>query len=220
MTAAPPADRSSGWRLARLVELLVLYGGIPAVLVWRGGRAYLLPVLWVVAAGVGLVLWRDRTFDWGRLGRWSRDRAEWRALALRFAVSTVLLALALWAYRPEWLFRLPQQRPGLWLAVVTLYPLLSVLPQGLVFRVLYQHRYAVGFSSPLLARAAGAALFSLAHVPFGNGIAPLFTLVGGALFLRTYERTGSLAMSCIEHALYGNLLFTLGWGVYFYHGPV
>ncbi len=218
MSASAQAPLDAGRRIARLAELLVLYAGIPTALALRDQRGRLLPVLWAVAALVGLLLWRDPSFDRRRLCGWCREKAEWRALALRFAAAALLLTVALWWYRPGWLFRLPQQRPVLWALLMVLYPLLSVLPQGLIFRALYQHRYAPAFRSPRLALVAGAALFSLAHVPFGNGIAPLFTLFGGALFLRTYARTGSLAMSCVEHALYGNLLFTLGWGIYFYHG--
>ncbi len=218
MIAPAQTPRRAGRRIARLTELLVLYAGIPTLLALGDQRGRLLPVLWAVTAVAALALWHDPSFDRRRLRGWCREKAEWRALALRLAVAAVLLTVALWWYRPDWLFRLPRHRPGLWAALLILYPLLSVLPQGLIFRTLYLHRYAPAFQSPQLARVAGAALFSLAHVPFGNGIAPLFTLVGGALFLRTHERSGSLAMSCIEHALYGNLLFTLGWGIYFYHG--
>ena len=34
----------------------------------------------------------------------------------------------------------------------------------------------------------------------------------------TYRRTGSLLFSGIEHALYGDFLFTIGWGSFFYEG--
>ena len=59
---------------------------------------------------------------------------------------------------------------------------------------------------------------SFAHLPFGNLWAIAFPFLGGMMFLRTYRRTGSLLLSCLEHALYGDLLFTVGWGIYLFHG--
>jgi hypothetical protein len=56
------------------------------------------------------------------------------------------------------------------------------------------------------------------HIIFGNVIAPLLTIPGGYLFCRTYARTGSLPAAAIEHAVYGDIVFTVGLGVYFYNG--
>jgi hypothetical protein len=41
-------------------------------------------------------------------------------------------------------------------------------------------------------------------------------VAGGILFALTYAMTRSLMTSMIEHALYGNYLFTLGLGKYLY----
>jgi hypothetical protein len=37
------------------------------------------------------------------------------------------------------------------------------------------------------------------------------------MFLASYKRTGSLLFSSLEHALYGDFIFTIGWGQYFFH---
>ena len=52
---------------------------------------------------------------------------------------------------------------------------------------------------------------------FANAFALAFTFVGGIFFLSSYRRTGSLLFSDLEHALYGDFLFTIGWGEYFFH---
>ena len=36
------------------------------------------------------------------------------------------------------------------------------------------------------------------------------------MFATTYQRYRSLALVCLEHAIYGCLIFTLGLGWYFY----
>ena len=46
----------------------------------------------------------------------------------------------------------------------------------------------------------------------------LLSGVGGVLFARTYLTSGSLAMAALEHALYGNFIFTIGLGEFFFHG--
>lgn len=56
------------------------------------------------------------------------------------------------------------------------------------------------------------------HIIFRNPVAPLLTLPGGYLFATTYTRTRSLLITGIEHALYGDLVFTIGLGIYFYKG--
>ena len=61
-------------------------------------------------------------------------------------------------------------------------------------------------------------LFS-AH-SFINWVAPVLGLFGGIIFARTYKKTKSLLMVSIEHSLYGNALFVLGLGWFFWGGSV
>jgi membrane protease YdiL (CAAX protease family) len=46
----------------------------------------------------------------------------------------------------------------------------------------------------------------------------VLTFVAGLLFAWRYQTTGSLLVTCIEHALYGCFIFTVGLGGLFYHG--
>lgn len=215
---APTASLDLHDRLLRLREAAALYLALPALLALALPPTYLLPVLWVAGAVVYIALRRSPTFDRRRLVTWNRWRSELGPMFGRFALAALLLGVALWWMRPHLLFRFPSTRPDRWLLVVVLYPVLSVFPQGLIYRALFLHRHARLFGTGWRVRVAGAFVFSFAHLPFGNAVALLFTFVGGLLFLRTYERTGSLPLSCLEHALYGDLLFTIGWGAYLYHG--
>lgn len=205
-------------RVARGIELALLYGGVPVLLARFLPPRGILPALWVIALAVWTGLRRDPLFDRSRLGTWDGWRTEWRPLLLRFLVAALLLMGVLRAYRPDLMFRFPLTRPGHWLLVMVCYPLVSVCPQALLYRVLFEYRYAPLFPSRAARRWVGATLFSLAHLPFGNAVALAFTWVGGFLFLGTYQRTGSVRLSCVEHAFYGNLLFTVGWGFFLYHG--
>lgn len=57
-----------------------------------------------------------------------------------------------------------------------------------------------------------AIIFSLAHLFFKNGLVLLVTFIGGVIFSLTYLKFKSTALVTIEHALYGNWLFTVGMG--------
>ena len=48
----------------------------------------------------------------------------------------------------------------------------------------------------------------------------VLTAIGGWFFATTYARTRSLWLASFEHALYGQLVFTVGLGQYFYGGTV
>ena len=132
-------------------------------------------------------------------------------------LSALLLTWLLQTFHPDWLFAFPRHNPRFWALVCVAYPLVSVLPQGILYRALFMKRYAAGLP-PGASLLLGALLFSWAHIVFHNVWACAFTFVGGLFFLTSYERTGSLLFSCIEHALYGDFLFTIGWGSCFYEG--
>jgi hypothetical protein len=216
--AAPPTLAPAA-RARRWAEFLALYAGIPALLwAFARGRPVALPVLWSIALVVGLCLRRDPSFDRSVLRRWRADRRAWRRIVLRFILSSAAMA-ALVAWRlPGHLLDFPRQRPDIWALVVVLYPLLSVYPQGLLARVLFVHRYGALFPSSLLRRLAGAAAFSLMHTVFNNPWAMGLTFAGGWFFLDTYERTRSQNLASLEHGLYGDAAFTLGFGRFFYNG--
>jgi uncharacterized protein len=96
--------------------------------------------------------------------------------------------------------------------VIVLYPLLSVIPQELIFRKFFFFRYGM-FFTPYVLIVLNALVFSFVHLVFKNYIALVLTFVGGILFITTYIKTKSFSLVCIEHALYGDLLFTIGLGV-------
>jgi hypothetical protein len=203
------------------VEFVLLYVALPTVLAvmrQRDGGFFILPVLWVAFLPASLWL------AWDGLSRrdffgWRGLRAAWRGVALRSGIVALALLALVAARFPQHLFELPRVRPGLWVAVMLAYPILSVYPQGVIYRALYYRRYARLWPGGALgARLAGAVAFSLAHLFFLNPWALGLTLVGGWFFGRTYERTGSLAISNLEHALAGCAVFTVGMGRFFFHG--
>ena len=207
-------------RLRLGLELLVLFIGLPLALALLAPGRPVLPVLWCAAIGCGWTLrkqGRKRAAEAADFSTTSPTR-PWARILLRWAAGVGLLTGALALWRPDQLFILPRVRPALWLAIVLLYPWFSVLPQTIVYRGFFYHRYLPLFPSPVLADAVAAVLFSFGHIVFHNVWAVLWTLPAGWLFARTSRQTGSVALSALEHALYGDAIFTIGWGAWFFHG--
>jgi len=157
------------------------------------------PIPYLVVAGVCAFafLRHDPRFDQSRLFSWGH-------------AAPFLLPLLL--------FSLVRRAPLFWVAIMLLYPLLSVYPQELLYRAFFFHRYQPLFGSGWGMLLASAFAFGFAHVILGNWISVVLCLIGGLLFALTYQHSGSLLLTCLDHALFGNFIFTVGLGQFFYHG--
>jgi membrane protease YdiL (CAAX protease family) len=218
-----PMDEVSRVRRTWLwVECLAVFFALPALLVIAGetfGRL-VIPTLLLLAAGCMVLLLRDPTFDRRRLVG-SRDLgAGVRRILTLFLPTGAIVGLAVWLLLPERFVAFPLQRPQLWLVVMLLYPLLSVCPQELLFRTFFFHRYRPLFGERWLMITTSALAFGMAHLFFANPVAPIMSAIGGGLFAWTYARSESTLQAVIEHALWGDLIFTIGLGWYFYGGAI
>ena len=88
----------------------------------------------------------------------------------------------------------------------------------MIYRRFLRRRYAPLFGQGAGFVAASALAFGFAHILFLNWVAIALTLAGGLLFARAYTAHNSLGLVCLEHALYGCLIFTIGLGQYFFTG--
>ena len=137
---------------------------------------------------------------------------------LIFSLTAALIGVAVYLFAPQMLFNFVKRAPLFWALVMVLYAVLSVYPQGIIYRAFFFERYRTLFPNSVLLIVVSAVAFSFAHIIFRNPIAVIFTLVGGLLFAWRYSETGSLFTSSFEHALYGCWMFTVGLGQYFYKG--
>ncbi len=203
--------------IRRAVEFVVLFWFLPLAVAAVPALPPI-PVLWLAAFGAYLFLRRqsglDRSLLWGVAG----VRPGLRGIAIRFAVMGPGLVLFAWLMEPEWFLRFPRERTGLWATVMVLYPILSVVPQGILYRTFLHHRYR-----DLMGEGPGfvlvaAATFAFGHIVMYRWEPLLITFVGGLVFMTTLLRGRSGLLADLEHAIYGNLAFTLGLGVWLYTG--
>jgi len=213
-----PADRRR--RLLLGFELVLLTIGIP--LAFRLGLMPVHPfvVLWTAAIGCTIALVLDRSFDRRQLWNAAELRRLWPTIGTRFAILGTAIAAFTALALPSFFLAFPRENPGIWAMVMVFYPLLSVYPQGVIYRAFVLHRYRPLVPSRTALIAVSAVAFGFMHVIFRNPIAVSMTIAGGLLFAWTHLRSRSLLVSSIEHALYGQLIFTVGLGWFFYHGAI
>jgi uncharacterized protein len=204
--------------IARALELVALFAVVPAAMRW--GPLPRNPLVVLVAGGGAALalLLSDASFDRTRLWNGAAVVEQARVIALLAVASVPLLyAVARWL-EPDEMFAMMRRRPWLWLLVMIAYPVVSVYPQELLYRAFFFHRYAPLLTTPAARIAASALLFSWGHIFFFRPrVAMLLTLLGGLVFAWHYEVTGSMAVVSLEHAIYGDLVFSIGLGRYFFH---
>jgi len=177
----------------------------------------ILILLLVTAICLGLLL-ADKTFDRKQLWNRAAVKGEARRIMLTFLVATAVMTGIILSIWPGLVLQLPKEHPAIWVAVLILYPVLSVYPQELLYRAFVFHRYKEVFLTERGRIVISALAFGYLHIVFHNPVAVALTIVGGVFFAWNYSRTRSLASASLEHALYGCYIFTIGYGFFFYTG--
>jgi len=198
-------------------ELLCIFVAVPILMYERVLPNWPIPFLLLAMIWALLILRGDLSFDQELLARRAGMGDGLRRVLRRDIPLLALLGLAVWLAAPRFLFSLVKMAPGLWLLVIILYPVFSVYPQELIYRAYFFHRFKPLFGSGSAMIVTSALLFGFVHIIFGNWISIALTAVGGALFGLTYRNSRSLPLACLEHALFGDFIFTIGIGRYFYH---
>jgi len=203
-------------RTALFVESILIFVSPPLFIVWGLlPKEAIMPVLWTVSLYAYLLLRRRKV----KVLAIDFDRKALYGVLKRFVLIGTAIALFVLYYTPDLFLVLPKTKPWFWLAVMLFYPVFSAFVQEVLFRSFFFHRYEKLFKGRLvLSVAVNALLFAYVHIVFENWLAVIFTFIGGLLFAQTYLKTRSTLLTAIEHALYGNTLYTLGLGYYFYHG--
>jgi membrane protease YdiL (CAAX protease family) len=207
-------------KLGLALEFVLLFVALPLGFRFLPVRVSPLPALWAAALYCYLVLRSTPGFSRSKFLNASPLAGSLGSILLGFLVAAILVALGVWIWRPQALFGFMRTRPFLWAFVMLLYPVFSVYPQGIVYRAFIFERYRILFPSVALLILFSAAAFAFSHIIFRNPWSVVLTFIGGALFAWRYQRTDSLLVSSLEHALYGCYMFTVGLGGLFYHGAV
>jgi len=207
-------------RAGLLVEFVVLFVALPLGYRFSPVKLPALPVLWVVVGYAYWQLLRAPHFDRSKLWNAGQLYSRLGIILIIFIPAALLIWLGVRRFAPAIEFGFIRRNPVFWAVVMVAYPVVSVYPQGILYRAFFFERYAAIFPGKWPMIVASAAAFAFLHIIFRNTLAVILTFLGGLLFAASYAETNSLAVSSFEHALYGCWLFTVGLGQYFYHGTI
>lgn len=206
-------------RFYLICELLGIFIIIPT-LIYTLLPIPIIPILWMVSCMSILAILKDKTFDRNSLWRSFELKKNYIGMLKQFIIITAIMITLVYFFMPDHLFSLIKDDPLLWVLIMILYPLMSAYPQELLYRTFFFHRYKMLFNEKWQIITVNALLFGYMHIIFQNWIAVGLTILGGFLFASMYERTRSTLFVSVAHALYGDLIFTVGLGTYFYAGTM
>jgi membrane protease YdiL (CAAX protease family) len=198
----------------RWIELVLIFIGIPLLYYFDAIPFHKsIPLLTVFGLLLFFIL-KDRQFNRKLLG--FNGFKSWKPIIIRFIVIALLTGLAVWIVNRDMFFILPRERFVLWLMIMVFYPLWSAYPQEFIYRTWFFHRYRGLLKNETAFILVNALLFSFSHIIFRNWVAIIATFLGGIMFAYTYRKSNSLLTVFAEHLIYGNFIFTVGAGQYFY----
>lgn len=201
-------------------EFILLFAlGPVGLYLFASTRSMIYGLLLATTAYAVLQAWRAPGFSWARLWQgegWSAEERKRAAVVFLFCAAGLTATTLLVA--PNRLLEFPMHRTGLWAMVMLLYPILSVLPQEMIFRSFFMTRYESLFPNRWVLIGMSGLSFGLSHLILNNWIAPTFSAIGGMIFAHGFSRHRSLKWATIEHAVYGCFVFTIGIGWLFYTG--
>lgn len=200
----------------KLLEFTTIFILLPLIFYIKLLPPYLIiPSLWVVAVYAWFTLKADGVETLFK----KIYPFDLNFMVLRFLVFGSLLFIFTYIFYEEKLFSFMFEKTYIYFLVMFFYPIISVIPQEFVFRRFFFYRYDI-FKSKNFIIYVNALAFGFVHLAFGNFLAVGLSVIGGYIFAKTYMATKSFSLVCIEHALYGDFIFTIGLGEFFYHNSV
>jgi len=201
-------------KLFKYIEIAILFVGLPLLFhfdVIPGHKS--LPLLVVFLATLAYLIF-SKSFNKKELG--FNGYNGWKGLLIRVSIASIIILATTYIFLPEYLFYLPKHNPFIWLMIMIFYPLWSAFTQELIYRSFFFFRYKSILQNRTVGIILNGLLFGFLHFIFGNWIAVAGATVMGTIWAATYEKHKSLMAVAIEHAIVGDLLYTIGLGYFFY----
>ncbi len=196
-----------------IIEFLLFFVFIPFIANRFLDSWYKIIPLILIAAFFFILLRIDSQFDQKVFSR--LDKVHLRKSVGRVIFITLLLVWFTWWIFPELFLYYPREDFEDYLITFILYPFASVIPQELIYRVYFFHRYRNIIPEKYLLMLSNAIIFGLTHWIYGNWIAPIATFLVSWIFIFNYLKSKSLLNVSLEHYFYGLVMFTIGFGYYF-----
>ncbi len=198
------------------IEFLIIFFLIPLVVILinlfiSNQKVFVFLPLFLVFFLSLYLLKKTPSFSFNSL----KKKIDWKfffLISLVFVISGFFYTMIL---DRNLLFNLPKNYFFLWVAVMIFYPIFSVIPQEIIFRVLFFERYSCLFKNQFLYLILNSIIFAYIHLVFQNFHAFFITLITSPVFAHAYVNK-SFKTCFLTHTIGGQLVFTYGLGKYFY----
>ncbi|MFC3121476.1 CPBP family intramembrane glutamic endopeptidase [Agaribacter flavus] len=207
--------------LKRWIEMFGLFFISPILVVTliQDIDTWLMPMLSIIGIACLGMLLADKQFKRFRLWHTQDIKLHLIASLRFFAPWACLIGFTIYFFYPSYFLALPAENRSLWLLTLIIYPLVSVIPQEIIFRTYFFHRYKRILPSKQVRLVLSSFCFGLAHIVYGNWIAVALSWIGGLIFGYRYIQTRSTLVVIIEHSMWGSFLFTIGLGAFLLTQP-
>lgn len=196
-----------------VIEFLLFYVFVPFLAnMYMEGWWKVIPLI-LIAFFFLMLLKGDKNFDKGVFFR--LDKIYLKKSVTRVIVITILMVWFTGWFFPDLFFHYPLKDFKSYMITFFLYPVASVLPQEIIYRVYFFHRYKKLVPEKYLLMLSNAIIFGLTHFIYENWVAPIATFLVSWIFIFNYLRTKSLLNVSLEHYFYGLVMFTIGFGYFF-----
>lgn len=200
-------------RIYTVFEFLLFFVFVPFIAnYYLDGWLKILPLIGI-AIFFFILLRLDSSFEKPYL--YHLNKAELKKSIPRLIILSVLLIWFTWWIFPDLLLYYPRENFEKYLITFFLYPIVSVIPQELIYRVYFFHRYRTLVPERFLLMLSNAIIFSLTHWIYANWVAPIATFLVSWIFIYSYLKSKSLLNVSLEHYIYGLIMFTIGFGYFF-----
>ena len=208
----------------KILELIILGFFFPLTIVLFKLSAFILLFLWLVSIyAIILISLKYRyilTFKSLFQINFKKNKSYIRFILFRWLLLSIFLFFFTYFFFPDKLFLIQKNNSDLLYRILIFYPFLSAFPQEFIFCTFFFIRYKSLFKKEKNLILTSAIIFCFAHIFSINWVAPFLSIFGGFIFANTYNKTKSLLIVSLEHSLYGNSLFLLGLGWFFWGGSV
>ena len=195
----------------RKLEFFFIFLALPSIIFFLNSTIFVFAALYLVFILALVVLYFDKTFLFVSL----KKKIDWKFVAIFTVIFLCLSFIYILMIDKNLLFIFPKTNFKLWLLVVFIYPFLSVIPQELIYRVLFFQRYFPNINNFYFSMLINLIVFSYGHLVFNNVHAIIITAIVSPIFAFAYLKKSFLTC-VILHSLGGQIIFTLGLGRYFY----
>ncbi|MFA7276069.1 MAG: CPBP family intramembrane glutamic endopeptidase [Pseudobdellovibrionaceae bacterium] len=210
-------------RLLLGIEFTLLCLGLPTLIITQNLAPYMFAFLWGMALYTLAVMrftpsLRQELRKFWELSRFTKPALTY--LLIRTLIAGMGMTVFMALYDPTRMFDMLGRNPAFVPVLCILYPILSALPQELIFCKFFFARYSALFGHGRMMILVSAGVFAYAHMLYINPVAPFLSFIGGLIFAYSYAKHKSLALVTLEHGLYGDILFIVGLGWYFWTGAI